>query len=111
MAIMEVLRGEARRELDCVVAEGDAVMLFVVALQSFEDIDRLFDCGLADFDLLEATSESAVALERCFVFGVRRRSDAAQFSGCDGRLQDVRSVHGSAAHRSGADYGVNLVDE
>src|SRR5437773_5870595 len=86
-------------------------MLLVVALQALEDLDRLIDGWFADLDLLEASGQRAVALEGRLVLGMRRRSDAAQLSGGDGRLQDVRSIHRPAADRACADDGVNLVDE
>ena len=111
MAIVHVFRGELGCQFDGVVGEGDAVMFLVVRLQALENLDGLLDRRLADLDLLEAPGQSAIALERRLVFRVGRRADAAQLPGRDGGLEDVRRVHRSAAHRSGADDGVDLVDE
>src|SRR5581483_991933 len=111
MAVVDVLRRQLRGELDRLVAEDDVVMLLVVVLEAVQDLDRLGDARLADLDLLKPPGERAVALERGLVLRVRRRTDAAQFSGGDRRLEDVRGVHRAAAHRARTDDRVNLVDE
>ena len=87
------------------------MVLLVIALQTFEDLDRLRHRRLADLDLLEAAGQGAVALERGLVLAVRRRADAAQLPRGDGGLEDVRGVHRAARHRAGADDRVDLVDE
>jgi hypothetical protein len=90
---------------------ADAVVLLVVALQTFENLDGLFEARLADLDLLEAAGQRAVALEGGLVLGVGGRADAANLAGGEHRLDDVRGVHRAAGDGARADDGVNLVDE
>ena len=63
-----------------VVVEADLVVLLVALAQALEDLDRLFDRGLVDVDLLEAPRQRAVAVERRLVVGVGGRADAAQLA-------------------------------
>ena len=69
------------------------------------------DARLADFDLLEAPRERAIALEVPAVLLERGRADAAELARGERGLEQVRRVHRAAASRAGAHHGVDLVDE
>ena len=86
-------------------------MLFVVRLQSLQDLDRLFDTGFCDLDLLEAPRQGPVPLKIAAILVIGGRADAAQCAGSEGGLEDVRGVHRTTAGRARADDGVDLIDE
>ena len=76
-----------------------------------EDPEGILDGGLGDLDLLETPGEGAVLFEILPVFVVGGRSDAAELSRDEGRLEDVSGIHRSAGDGPGADDVVDLVDE
>ena len=82
-----------------------------VGLQPLHDLDGVRHGGLVHVDLLEAADERAVLLEILAIFLVRRRSDAAQRTLRERRLQQVRGIHRAARGRAGADHRMDLVDE
>src|SRR4029077_4942587 len=63
MTIVDVLRRQLGGELERFIRERHVVMLFVVALQSVQDLDRFGDGRLAALSLLEPPRERAVTLE------------------------------------------------
>ena len=82
----------------------------VALLQPAQDRDGVLERGLADVDWLEAAFQRRVLLHVLAVFVECGRADAAQVPSGKGRLQHVRGV-GRALGGSGADDGVQLVDE
>ncbi len=62
-------------------------------------------------DFLEPAHQRPVLFEIAAIFLVRRRSHAPKIAGRQGWLQQIGSVHGAAACRTRADYGVNFIDE
>ena len=109
--VVDVLGGQFGRGLECVGRIFHAVVFFVVRLESLEDFDRVFDARLVHFDFLKAARQRAVAFEVTPVFLIRGGTDAAQLARLQGRLEDVRGVHGPAAGRARAHDGVDFVDE
>ncbi len=80
-------------------------------LQSAQDLDRLRHRRLDDVDLLETSRQRVVLLENPAVFLVGGRTDAAQLTVRERRLDQVGGVHHAARRRAGADDRVDLVDE
>ena len=87
-------------------------MVHLVAfLQPAEDADGVLDGGFADVDLLEAALECGVLLHVLAVLLEGGGADEAQFTAGEHGLDHVAGVHGGVAGGSGADDGVQLVDE
>ncbi|CAM5370097.1 hypothetical protein RLIN73S_03885 [Rhodanobacter lindaniclasticus] len=86
-------------------------MFLEARTQALEDLHAVGHGRLDHVDLLEAASQRAVLLEHAAVFLERGRTDAAQFTRRQHRLDQVRGVHGAAGGGTGADDGVDLVDE
>ena len=85
-------------------------MLFVFRPQALEDQDGLLDGGRFDLDALEAAFERGVLLDVFAVLVEGGRADALHLAAAQRGLDDVRGVH-RAFGRTGADDGVQLVDE
>ena len=66
---------------------------------------------LADEDLLEAALERGVLLDVLAELVERRRADEAKLAAGEHRLEHVARVHGRLPGGTGADDGVQLVDE
>src|SRR5262245_15229367 len=111
VAVVDVFGREFGGGADGFVAVFHAVMIFVIALQPMQDLDRVADRGLRNLDDLEAPGQRAVALERGLVFVVRGRADTAQLARGQRGFQDVRRVHRAARHRARADDGVDFINE
>ena len=103
-------RRELRRRVERRVGIVHAVMRFVAAAQSREDLHRFFDRRLVDRNLLQPPRQRAVLLDVLELLE-RRRSDDAQIAGGEHRLDQRREIHRAAGCRAGADRGVHLVDE
>ena len=103
--------GELRRGAQRVVGVGDAVVLLEARLQAEQDLDGLGDRRLDHVDLLEAPCERVVLFENAAVFVVGRGTDAADLAVGEHRLDEVRGVHHAAGSGTGADDGVDLIDE
>ncbi len=86
-------------------------MLFEGGAQTRQDLHRVLDRRLVDVDLLEAAEEGAILFEVVAELLVGGRADAADRAAGQSRLQEVRSIHRTAAGRAGADHRVDLVDE
>ena len=71
---------------------GHAMVLLVVSLQSLQDLVRFLNARFRDLDLLETSCQRPIALEVALVVVVRRRTDTAQLSGSEHRLQDVGRI-------------------
>ena len=111
VAVVDVARRELRRRAERVGGVLDAVVGLEAGLQALQDLDRLLDRGLVDVDLLEAPRQRMVLLEHAAVFVVSRGADALQLAGRENRLEQVGGVERAARGRTGADHGVDLVDE
>ena len=110
-AVGHVARRQLHRRAHGAVGVADLVVLLVVGLQALQDLHRILDRRLVDVDLLEAAHQGAVLLEVLAILLIGRRSHAAQRTRSEGRLQQVRRIHGPARGRAGADHRVDLVDE
>ena len=97
-------------EVDRIVGVADRVELLVAVLDAHDDPDRVFFVGRRDLDGLEAAFERAVLLDRLAILGRRGCADALYFAAGERRLEDVRGVERTLS-RSGADEGMQLVDE
>ena len=85
--------------------------LLVVDLQALQDLDRVFDGGFVDVDLLEPANQRAVLLEVLAELLVGRGAHAPQGARGERGLQQVGGVHGPARGGARADHRVDLVDE
>ena len=77
-------------------------MRFVAVAQTFENLDRFVDGGLADHDGLEPPLERRVFLDVLAELVERRRADALELAAGQRRLDDVAGVD-RAFGRAGAD--------
>src|SRR5690606_32959450 len=111
LAVVDVARAHLDGRLDRVRRVLDLVVLLERAAQTLEDLHGVLDGRLVDVDLLEAPQQRAVLLEVVAELLVGGRADAADRAAGERRLEQVRSVHRSAARRAGADHRVDLVDE
>ena len=85
--------------------------ILIIALQAFENLDRVFHGRFVDVDLLEPAHQGAVLLEVLAELLVGRRAHASQGAGSQRRLEQVGGVHGPATGGARADYRVDFVDE
>src|SRR5271163_790088 len=86
-------------------------MLFVAALEAVQDLDGFLLARLQHVDALEAAGESLVAVKRALVFLISGRTNHSEFARGEGRLEQIRGVHGRAGSRTGADHRMDFVDE
>ncbi|CAB4700066.1 unannotated protein [freshwater metagenome] len=93
------------------VGDPDAVVGLVLLLDAAQDLDGVLDRRLADQHLLEAAFEGGVLLDALAVLVERRGADHVQLAARQHRLEHVAGVHGGVAAGTGADDGVQLVDE
>src|SRR5208283_877892 len=85
------------------------MMLFIVWPQSLEYPVGLNDRRFANFHFLKTAAERPVLLEVVLIFLVCGRADATKSSRNQHRLQDVGSVHGTAACSPCAHNGMDLI--
>lgn len=74
------------------VEDAYTVMDFVALANSTEDADGIGDGRLVDDDLGETPLEGRVLLDVLAVFGVGRRTDAAELAAREERLEEVCGV-------------------
>ncbi len=106
----DVAVGEGGGGDDGGVLDAYLVVRLVALAQAAQDVDGVFDVGLANVDDLEAALERGVLLDVLAVFVERGCADATQTSASEGGLEHVAGVHG-AFGRARSDQGVQLVDE
>ena len=85
-------------------------MLFVFFLETAQDRHRIGNIRLADKNGLEPARQRGILFDMLAVFIQRGRPDTMQFTARQGRLEQVRGVHGAIA-LAGTDQRVHLVDE
>lgn len=104
IAVRQGDRGDHR-----LVADRDAVGLFVDLGEPAQHHDRVGLAGLVDLDRLEPALERRVLLEVFLVLGPGGGGDRAQLAARQRRLEQVGRVVARSA--AGADQRVRLVDE
>ena len=92
------------------ILDANAVVRFILLVQSAQDGNRVFDARLIDEDRLKAPFECRVLFDVLAILVERRRADHVQFAACQHRLEQIAGVH-RAFGLAGADDGVQLVDE
>src|SRR5690348_5575605 len=107
----DVLYRQIYRRLQRFVTVSDTVVFLEAGLQPLEDFHAVGHRRLDHVDLLEAPCQRPVLLEHAAEFLERGRTDAAQLTRCQHRLDQVGRVHRAARRRTGADDGVDFVDE
>ena len=103
------MREFGRRD-DRGVGDLDAVMRFVLLLQTAQNRDGVLDRRFVDHDLLETTLQRRVLFDVLAVFVKRGRTDHMEFAARERRLQHVARVH-AAFGLPGAHHRVEFVDE
>jgi hypothetical protein len=103
--------GKLGGRLEPLLRIGNVVVCLIPFSNPLKDSECLLDGGFGDLDLLKTPGEGAVFLKILPVFIVGGRSDAAEFSGDEGRLQDITGIHRSAGDGAGADDIVDFIDE
>ena len=86
------------------------MVVFVLGLQTGQDGNCIFDRRLLHLDRLETALESGVFFDVLAVLRERRSTHDLQLSAAEGRLEDIRGIHGSLG-RAGPHDGVQLIDE
>src|SRR5680860_1655219 len=87
------------------------MVLFEARLQAFEYAVGFVHRGFLDVDFLETPSQRAVFLEHAPIFLIGGRTNTFQIARCEHRLDEIRRVHYATGRGTGADDGVNFVDE
>ena len=82
-----------------------------IGFQPLHDLDGILNRGLVDIDLLEAAHQRPVLLEELTVFLVGCRSDAADGSRRQRRLEQVGRIHRATRGGTCTNHGVNFIDE
>ncbi len=109
--VVDVADRQLHRRAQRLQGVAYAVVLFETVLQAAQDIAGLIDGRFDHVDFLETTRQRPVLFEDVAVFLIGGRADAFQITGRQRRLEQVRGVHGPARSRTGADDGVNFVNE
>ena len=110
-AVGDVAVGKLHGGLDGLVGELGLVMLLVFVAQALQNQNRFLDGRRLDFDGLEAAFERGVLLDVFAIFVERGRADALHLAAAESAgLMMLRGVH-RAFGRTGADDGVQLVNE
>ncbi|OPY90970.1 MAG: hypothetical protein A4E72_00390 [Syntrophus sp. PtaU1.Bin208] len=89
----------------------DMVILFVLFLQSFEDLKGLFNGRFRNFNLLKPPGQGAVFLKILSILIIGRRADAPELSVDKRRFEDVGGIHGAAGYRSRPYNVMDLIDK
>ena len=108
--IGDVAAGLIDRRLDRFRRVLDVMELLVAVLHAHQDLDRFLLGRRIDLDRLEAAFERPVLLDVLPVLGRRRRTDAANLTARECRLQDVGGVE-RAFRRTRTHERMELVDE
>ena len=85
-------------------------MVLVALLQASQDRDAIQRARFIYHDDLESALQGLILLEILLILIQRGGTDAAQFTTCQCRLQDVGRIHGAFALTS-SHQCVNLIDE
>ncbi len=110
-AVVDIAGRKLDRCLDRVVGIFELVVILEIRAQPLHDLDGIWDRGLVDVDLLEPAHESPVLFKELTIFLVGGRTNAADRSRGQSRLQKVRSIERSARGCPRADHRMDLVDE
>ena len=103
--------GQGRRSDQRGVGDPDPVVRLVALLEPPQDTDRVLHARLTDQHLLEPALQGRVLLDVTAVLVQRRGTDHPQLTPGEHRLEHVAGVHRTLAGRTGADHGVQFVDE
>ncbi len=106
----DVAVGELHGRHDRLVFDAYLVVVLVPLLQAAQNGDRVEGGRFVDHHLLETSFQCLVLFEILLVFVEGGRTDGAQFTPCEGRLENVGSIHGTLT-LTGAYKGMYLVDE
>ena len=87
------------------------VVIFERRAQPGEDLDRVFDGRFVHVDLLEPAQQSAVLFKVIAEFLIGGGADATDLTARQRGLQQIGGIHRAARRCTGADDGVDLVDE
>ena len=93
------------------VLDAHAVVHLVALLKPAKDTDGVLRGRLADVDLLEAALQGWVLLDVLAVLVQGGRTDQAQLTAGEQRLDHVAGIHRGVATGASTDDGVQLVDE
>ncbi|GBE30319.1 hypothetical protein BMS3Bbin04_01351 [bacterium BMS3Bbin04] len=109
-AVRDVSVRQKYRLAQTLFIEQDAVVVFVIFLQSFQNLNGFIRARWINQQLLEATFEGAIFLNVLTIFVQRRRPDALQLTARQSWFEHIGSVQASRCRASPYD-GVQLVNE
>ncbi len=87
------------------------MVFFEAGFQALQDLNGFLDAGFFDIDFLETARERVVFLEHAAKFCIRGRTDTLKITRCQHRFDQVGCIHDAAGRRTGADDGVDFIDE
>ena len=106
-----MLGGQSHGGLQGRIGVGHAVVRLVGRLEALQHAEGILHRRLVHLHHLEAAGEGPVPIERSLQILEGGGADAAQFAGGEGRLEQIRCIHGPAAGGSGSDQCVHLIHE
>ena len=109
-AVGDVAVREFSRSHNRGVGNFDAVVRFVLFLQTAQNGDRVLNRGLVDHHFLEAAFECGILFDVLSVFVKGGRADHVKFASCEGGLQHIAGIHAPLGLPR-TDDGVELIDE
>ena len=109
--VVDVARGQFGGGAQGLVAVLDVVVALEAALEPTQDAHGVLHRRLGDVDFLEAPRQGAILLEDAAELLEGGRADATDLTGRQQRLEQVGRIHHATGGRTGADDGVDLVDE
>lgn len=111
MAIVDVFHRQLHRGADRLGGITHVVVRFILGLQAVDDLNGLFRRRFGDIDLLEAARQSAILFEDVAELLVGGRADHPDLAARQQRFDQVGGIHLPTGSRTGADDGMNFIDE
>ncbi|SVK51772.1 Protein of uncharacterised function (DUF3170) [Acinetobacter baumannii] len=111
MTIVDVFHRQLHRGADRLGGITHVVVRFILGLQAVDDLNGLFRRRFGDIDLLETARQSAILFEDVAELLVGGRADHPDLAARQQRFDQIGGIHLPARSRTGADDGVNFIDE
>ena len=108
--IGNVAGGKFCRCHDCRVSNFDAVVNFILFLQTAQNSNRVFDARFVDDHFLETAFQSRIFFDVLSVFVQGRRTDHMQFAARKSGLEHVAGIHCTFC-LTGADHCMDFVNK
>ncbi len=87
------------------------MVLFETRLQSFQNLNALFDRGFGDIDFLEAPRQRPIFFKNTPVFLIGGRAQAFEFAVGEYGFNQVGGIHGPTGCGTGTNNGMNFINK